>query len=378
MERTYIAQTLKNIGQKVTITGRVQTVRDHGKVIFFDITDETGLVQTVTREKIDIAPQDIVKIEGTVKKRPANLINSDIETGTIEIDAQNLRVVSKSQTLPIPTDTDGMDIEEDLRLKYRYLDLRRPRMQKNLRLRAQIAAIIRDYLNKEGFTEIETPYLSKTTPEGARDFIVPSRLHPGNFYALAQAPQQYKQLLMLSGFEKYFQFARAFRDEDMRADRQLEHTQIDIEVAYAKREDILKVVEGLATFIAEGMRKKKDENTLAFAWVVDFPLFSYDEKEKRYTFSHNPFTAPKEESVGDLMKLANLDKIESYQYDLVLNGEEIGSGSIRITGPKVQRQVFAAMGHSDKKIDSDFGHLLEAYEYGAPTHGGIALGFDRF
>ena len=407
MERTYIAQTLKNIGQKVTITGRVQTVRDHGKVIFLDITDETGLVQTVTREKIDIAPQDIVKIEGTVKKRPANLINSDIETGTIEIDAQNLRVVSKSQTLPIPTDTDGMDIEEDLRLKYRYLDLRRPRMQKNLRLRAQIAAIIRDYLNKEGFTEIETPYLSKTTPEGARDFIVPSRLHPGNFYALAQAPQQYKQLLMLSGFEKYFQFARAFRDEDMRADRQFEHTQVDVEMAYVKREDILTLIEKLMIHLAKSLKRKiksapfplfkyeeaikkfksdkfdlrsdgeKKQQVLAFAWVIDFPLLEFDKKSKRYTFSHNPFTSPKEEDIESLKQRKNLDKISSYQYDLVLNGEELGSGSIRITDPSLQKEVFKVMGFDDKKTEKDFGHLLSAYKFGAPPHGGIAIGLDR-
>ena len=393
MERTYIAQTLKNIGQKVTITGRVQTVRDHGKVIFLDITDETGLVQTVTREKIDIAPQDIVKIEGTVKKRPANLIN--------------LRVVSKSQTLPIPTDTDGIDIEEDLRLKYRYLDLRRPRMQKNLRLRAQIAAIIRDYLNKEGFTEIETPYLSKTTPEGARDFIVPSRLHPGNFYALAQAPQQYKQLLMLSGFEKYFQFARAFRDEDMRADRQFEHTQVDVEMAYVKREDILTLIEKLMIHLAKSLKRKiksapfplfkyeeaikkfksdkfdlrsdgeKKQQVLAFAWVIDFPLLEFDKKSKRYTFSHNPFTSPKEEDIESLKQRKNLDKISSYQYDLVLNGEELGSGSIRITDPSLQKEVFKVMGFDDKKTEKDFGHLLSAYKFGAPPHGGIAIGLDR-
>ena len=406
MQRTFAKDSPKFIDKKIKLSGRIQTIRDHGKVTFVDLYDESGQIQCVLRKHAELLEGDIAEIEGTVKKRPKELINKNLETGTVEVSAESVRIISRTKIPPIPTEGDGYDIEEALRLRYRYLDLRRKRLQKNLRLRNNAAILAREFLNKEGFVEIETPYLSKTTPEGARDFLVPSRLHLGKFYALAQAPQQYKQLLMLSGFEKYFQFARAFRDEDMRADRQLEHTQIDIEVAYAKREDILKVVEGLATFIAEGMgkkifkkpfpvftygeamekfkqdkfdmREKKDENTLAFAWVVDFPLFSYDEKEKRYTFSHNPFTAPKEESVGDLMKLANLDKIESYQYDLVLNGEEIGSGSIRITDPKVQRQVFAAMGYSDKKIDSDFGHLLEAYEYGAPTHGGIALGFDRF
>ena len=406
MQRTFAKDSPKFIDKKIKLSGRIQTIRDHGKVTFVDLYDESGQIQCVLRKHADLLEGDIAEIEGTVKKRPKELINKNLETGTVEVSAESVRIISRTKIPPIPTEGDGYDIEEALRLRYRYLDLRRKRLQKNLRLRNNAAILAREFLNKEGFVEIETPYLSKTTPEGARDFLVPSRLHMGKFYALAQAPQQYKQLLMLSGFEKYFQFARAFRDEDMRADRQLEHTQIDLEAAYIKREDILKIVEGLVTYIAEDMgkkiykkpfpvftyreamekfkqdkfdmREKKDENTLAFAWVVDFPLFSYDEKEKRYTFSHNPFTAPKEESVGDLMKLANLDKIESYQYDLVLNGEEIGSGSIRITGPKVQRQVFAAMGYSDKKIDSDFGHLLEAYEYGAPTHGGIALGFDRF
>src|SRR3990167_605500 len=394
MHRTYAKDTLKLIDKKIRLLGRVQTIRDHGKITF-----------------VDLSEGDILEIEGTVKKRPKELVNKNLETGTVEVAVEKAKVNSKSKPAPIPTDGDGYEIEEALRLRYRFLDLRRQRLQKNLRLRNKAAILVREYLNKEGFVEVETPYLSKTTPEGARDFLVPSRLHLGKFYALAQAPQQYKQLLMLSGFEKYFQFARAFRDEDLRADRQFEHTQIDIEAAYVKREDILKVVEGLATHVAEAMGKKifkkpfpvftyrqamekfkqdkfdmrehppaggKDKNTLAFAWVIDFPLLEYDEKEKRYTFSHNPFTAPKEEFVDNLVTLKNLDKIESYQYDLVLNGEEIGSGRIRITDPKIQRQVFAAMGYSDKKIDSDFGHLLEAYEYGAPTHGGIALGFDRF
>ena len=405
MDRTLAKDCTKLVGKKAKFLGRIQTIRDHGKITFVDLADETGQIQCVLKEKIDLLEGDILEIEGTVKKRPKDLVNKNLETGTVEVAVEKAKVISKSKPASIPTDGDGYDIEEALRLRYRFLDLRRQRLQKNLRLRNKAAILAREYLNKEGFVEVETPYLSKTTPEGARDFLVPSRLHLGKFYALTQAPQQYKQLLMLSGFEKYFQFARAFRDEDLRADRQFEHTQIDIEAAYVKREDILKVVEGLATHVAEAMgkkifkkpfpvftyrqamekfkqdkfdmREKKDEETLAFAWVVDFPLLEYDEKEKRYTFSHNPFTAPKEEFIDDLTTLKNLDKIESYQYDLVLNGEEIGSGSIRITDPKVQRQVFAAMGYSDKKIDSDFGHLLEAYEYGAPTHGGIALGFDR-
>ena len=405
MRKLKIIDSLQNIDKEMTLLGRVETVRDHGKVLFIDLKDETGVVQTVSRTKHDVSPEDILKIEGLVKKRPDNLINKDLETGTIEIEVKELEIISKAQTPPIPTEGEGYDIEENLRLKFRYLDLRRQRLQKNLRLRSQLSKLTRDYLTKEEFTEIETPYLSKTTPEGARDFLVPSRLHPSKFYALAQAPQQYKQLLMLSGFERYFQFARAFRDEDMRADRQYEHTQIDIEASFIKREDIFALVEGMFENIAKNLNRKikknpfpvftyhqavkkfgqdkfdlrenKTSEELAFAWVVDFPLFEYDEKEKRYTFSHNPFSSPKEESTKDLMEGKNLDKILSYQYDLVLNGEEIASGSIRITDPKVQKQIFKIMGYEDKKIEEDFGHLLKAYEYGAPPHGGIAIGFDR-
>lgn len=407
MDRAYVLDTLKKVGQKATIFGRVQTVRDHGKVTFLDIFDETGIVQAVTRTQPDISPQDVVEIIGTVKKRPENLINKNIPTGEIEIEIENLKIISKSQTPPIPTEGDGYEIEEENRLKYRYLDLRRQRMQKNIRLRHKIVTLVRDFLNSKNFVEIETPYLSKTTPEGARDFIVPSRLNPGKFYALAQAPQQYKQLLMLSNFEKYYQIARAFRDEDLRSDRQFEHTQIDIEMAYVSRQDIINLMEGLMFTLSKALslkvvkkpfpvvsyrealkkfgkdkfdlrsEKQKKEKELAFAWVVDFPLFEFDEKQNRYTFSHNPFTAPKEEDIKNLKNRKNLKEISSYQYDLVLNGEELGSGSIRITDPSLQREVFNIMGMDNKKIEKDFGHLLSAYEYGAPVHGGIAIGLDR-
>ena len=407
MTRTYVVDTLKKVGQKVTIAGRIQTIRDHGKLTFVDISDETAVVQTVTRRQINVSPQDVVRVEGTVKKRPDNLVNKNITTGEIEIEIENLKVISKSKTPKIPTEGDGYDIEEENRLKYRYLDLRRQRMQKNLRLRHKILTMVRDFLNSKNFVEIETPYLSKTTPEGARDFIVPSRLNPGKFYALAQAPQQYKQLLMLSNFEKYYQIARAFRDEDMRADRQFEHTQIDIEMAYVSREDITSLIEELMLILAQKLKlkivkkpfpvftygeaikqfgndkfdlrneKEKKEKEFAFAWVVDFPLFEFDEKQNRYTFSHNPFTAPKEKDLKDLKNRKNLGKISSYQYDLVLNGEELGSGSIRITDPNLQREIFKIMGFDNKKIERDFGHLLSAYEFGAPPHGGIAIGLDR-
>lgn len=405
MRELKILDCLQNIDKEVTLYGRVETVRDHGKILFIDLKDDSAVVQAVSKEKHEVSPEDILKIKGLVKKRPENLVNKELETGTIEVEVIELEVISKAKTPPIPTEGEGRDIEENLRLKYRYLDLRRPRLQKNLRLRSEVSKLAREFLAKEEFTEIETPYLSKTTPEGARDFLVPSRLHPGKFYALAQAPQQYKQLLMLGGFEKYFQFARAFRDEDMRADRQYEHTQIDIEMAYIKRENIFVLIENLFKNLAQkldrkiqetpfpiftykqaiekfgqdkfDLRKNKKLEELAFAWVVDFPLFEYDEKEKRFTFSHNPFSAPKEEHVKDLMEKKNIENLLSYQYDLVLNGEEIASGSIRITDPKIQKQIFKVLGYSEEKIKKDFGHLLDAYEYGAPPHGGIAIGFDR-
>lgn len=409
MQRTYIKDTIEKVDQTVTICGRAQTVRDHGKVMFVDLIDETGLLQTVSREKHEVSEGDIVKIEGTVKKRPENLVNKNLETGTIELQIEKLEVTSKSQVPPIPPSGDGLDIDENLRLKYRYLDLRRERMQKNIRLRHKVAQMARQFLNDENFVEIETPYLSKTTPEGSRDFLVPSRLHQGTFYALTQSPQQYKQMLMLSGFEKYYQFARAFRDEDLRADRQFEHTQIDLEMAYVKREDVMDVIERMYTKIAKALGKKllsdkfpvityedamkkygadkfdmregkdkEDKDLLAFAWVVDFPLLEYVKEEKKYTFTHNPFCSPKEEDVENLMAEKNLDKLGSHQYDLVLNGEEVGGGSIRITDSKIQRQVFKVMGYSDERINEEFGHLLNAYEYGAPKHGGIAMGLDRF
>lgn len=406
MKKTDIAKTIDKVGEVVTLCGRVETMRDHGKVAFIDLRDATDIIQTVTREKQEISPEDFVEIEGLVKKRPKNLVNKNLTTGEIEIEIKNLKIISKAKTPPIPTEGDGYQIDENLRLKYRYLDLRRQRLQKNLKVRHQVTKLARDFLDSQGFVEIETPYLSKTTPEGSRDFLVPSRLQPGKFYALAQSPQQYKQMLMIAGFEKYYQFARAFRDEDMRADRQYEHTQIDIEMAFVERKEIMTLIETMYKEIAKDLgkkimedpfpiysfdeaiqkfgrdkfdlRKNKDKDTLAFAWVIDFPLLEYVEEEKRYTFSHNPFCAPHLDQAGDLIKEKNLDKIKSYQYDLVLNGEEVGGGSIRITDPKLQRQVFKVMGYSDVQIEKDFGHLLEAYEYGAPNHGGIAMGLDRF
>ena len=415
MQKNYVSETVDQVDQEVTLKGWVHSRRDHGKLIFIDLRDSTGLVQVVINPQVSVdahrvgstlSIEDVITLHGKVNKRPEKMVNPDLTTGTVEVEATSIEVVSKAETPPFEVAADGHDVDESVRLKYRYIDLRRERMQKNLKVRHQVTKIVRDYLDNKGFTEVETPYLSKTTPEGARDFLVPSRLKPGNFYALAQAPQQYKQLLMISGLEKYYQLARAFRDEDLRADRQFEHTQIDIEWSFIEREDILKLVEEMYTEVAKKLGKKvletpfprytyseaqekfkadkfdlrgeKDPDTLAFAYVTDFPLFEHDDKEKRWTFSHNPFTAPKADEVEKLMKAGDPASILSQQYDLVCNGYELGSGSIRITDVQVQEKAFEIMGYSKEEIRSQFGHLLDAYKYGAPTHGGIALGLDRF
>jgi aspartyl-tRNA synthetase len=294
-----------------------------------------------------------------------------------------------------------------LRLKYRYLDLRRPRLAKNIRLRHEVINFIRNYLKEKDFVEIETPDLTKATPEGARDFLVPSRIHPGQFYALPQSPQQYKQLLMVAGFERYFQIARCFRDEDPRADRQLEFTQLDLEMSFPTQEEILNLTEDLYTQIVEKFTTKKiwkkpfprlsykevmekygsdkpdlrpdknDKDTLAFAFIIDWPLFLKNERTGVWESAHHPFTAPRDEDVSLLEKSETVGKVRSWQHDFVCNGFEIGGGSIRITDPKIQTKVFEILGHEKQEIERKFGHLLEAFKYGVPPHGGIAPGIDR-
>lgn len=404
MKRTYVVEILKQIGKEVKISGRVEAIRDHGKLVFIDLVDGTGIVQTVTRNKYDVSFQDVLEIVGVVKKRPEKLVNKDIETGAVEVEIKELKIVSKSQTAPIPIEGDGRDIDEDLRLKYRYLDLRRPRLKNNLKLRHKMLMSMRQFLTGRGFCEIETPILTKATPEGARDFVVPSRLQPGKFYALPQSPQQYKQLLMVADFEKYFQIARCFRDEDPRSDRAYgEFSQLDIEMSYVTQEDILAITEQLFKEITEkvfrkkvykfpfprithdeairkygadkfDLRTKESPDVLAFAFVVDFPLFVKTE-EQAITPGHHPFTAPKE---GDMKLLdKNPMKVRSYQHDLVCNGLEVGGGSIRISDPNIQRKIFKILGYKDKEIEEKFGHLLTAFKYGVPPHGGIAPGIER-
>lgn len=411
--RTLIRELPEKEGQEAEVMGWVDVRRDHGKLIFIDLRDRTGTTQVVFMPKDKelhaqaekLRSEWVVKITGNVSKRPAGMENSKVPGGSHEIQAAKLEIIAEAKTPPFDVTSDGHDINEEVRMKYRYLDLRRPRMSANLKLRHRATTLAREYLNKNGFTEIETPTLTKTSPEGARDFIVPSRLQPGKFYALPQAPQQYKQLLMIAGLERYYQIAHAFRDEDLRGDRQFEHTQIDMEMSFATEKDVRDMAEGMMINIVEGcgkkiwkkpfpvftheeamkkfgadkfdLREEKDPDTFAFAWVIDFPLFEWDEEEKRYTFAHNPFSAPKVECVDDLMNGKNLDKLRAQQYDLVCNGYEMASGGVRISNPAVQRKVFETMGLTAEQTEERFGHLINAYEYGAPPHAGIAPGLDR-
>jgi aspartyl-tRNA synthetase len=405
MQRTLAADTLKKIGDKVLLQGWVDTRRDHGKIVFLDLRDRSAKVQVVF-ENLDqiIKDEYVVEIIGRVKKRPLHLINPKLKTGTVEIGAEKVKVLAKAKEPPFPINTPGYKIDESLRLKYRYLDLRRERLINNLRLRDRVISHIRKYMHDNNFVEIETPFLSKSTPEGARDFLVPSRLQKGQFYALPQSPQQYKQLLMVAGLERYFQIVRCFRDEDPRADRAYgEFTQLDLEMSFASQEEILDLTEKLMIELSEkvvgkkvlkkpfpkytygeairkfggdkfDLRTEKDKDSLAFAWVVDFPLFEKT-KNREISSSHHPFTAPKDEDVKLLDKQPM--KVRSWQHDLVCNGYEVGGGSLRITDPKVQEKIFKILGHSQFEIKSKFGHLLKAFEYGVPPHGGIAPGIDR-
>lgn len=412
--RTKIIETIHKAGEQVNIFGWVNVRRDHGKLIFLDIRDVSGLLQVVFNPQVSpeahraanaVRNEYVVAIEGKINRRPEKLINPHLATGTVELEATKLTVLSEAKLLPFELD-DTSRIEEELRLKYRYLDLRSERMAKNMWLRHKVTTEVRRYLNANGFIEMETPLLTKTSPEGARDFLVPSRLQPGKFYALPQAPQQYKQLLMIAGFERYYQIARALRDEDLRGDRQLEHTQIDLEMSFVTQRDVLDMVEGMMIAVTEVCGKKvltkpfpvytheqamkkfgadkfdlrpepQDPNTMAFAWVVDFPLLEWNEEEKKFTFAHNPFSAPQPEQVEQLMKEKDLGSLRAQQYDLVCNGLELASGGVRISDPKVQRQVFKIMGLTPEQTEERFGHLIQAYEYGAPPHAGMAPGLDR-
>lgn len=526
----------EQVNERVQLKGWVQRRRDLGQVIFVDLRDRSGVVQLVfnsdiSQEALETAEkvrnEYVLDVEGVVLKRDPSTVNDKIATGTIEVHVERLTILNKAKSLPFQIEA-NTDASEDIRLKYRYLDLRRPDMQETMKLRHQTTKLIRDFLDGQEFFEIETPMLTKSTPEGARDYLVPSRVHHGEFYALPQSPQIFKQLLMVSGFERYYQIVRCFRDEDLRADRQPEFTQIDIETSFMDKEDLLtmtenmmakimkevkgldvalpfprmtyddamnrygsdkpdtrfemelielsdivkdsdfkvfssaiksggivkglnlkggagslsrKEIDGLAEFVkpygAKGLAwlkveegelkgpiakffagetgaelqqamgaedgdllffaadKKEvvfdslgalrlklgkefnliDESKFNFLWVVDFPLVEYDEEEKRFVALHHPFTSPKQE---DLTKLeTDPASVRADAYDLVLNGYELGGGSQRIYQRPVQEKMFAALGFTEEAAQKEFGFLLEAFEYGTPPHGGIALGLDR-
>lgn len=406
-------------GKEIMLMGWVDVRRDHGKLIFIDLRDRTGVTQVVftpgNKELHALAeklrPEWVVKIVGIVGKRPNGMENAKIKSGYHELQATELEIITEAKTPPIDVTGDGHEIGEETRMKYRYLDLRRPRMQKNLRMRAKVNKFIRDFLTEKDFVEIETPDIGKSTPEGARDYLIPSRLYPGKFYALPQSPQQYKQLLMVAGMEKYFQIVRCFRDEDTRGDRQPEFTQLDIEMSFTSQEEVLALTEELYTKMvnelypekkikqspfprlnyADVMAKynsdkpdlrenKEDPNELAFAFIVNFPMFEWKETEKRWDAVHHPFTMPQVKDTDDFWVKFKKDpaSIPAFQYDFVLNGYEIGGGSIRIHDPVLLAAVFEAMGNDPKDIQEKFGHMLEAFEYGVPPHGGIAPGIDRF
>lgn len=414
MERTLVAETVDKIEEKVKIIGWAHSIRDHGRITFLDVRDRSGIIQCVGQDLPKFLSESVIEVEGKIVRRPEKLINPNIKTGSVEMQIENVNVISESKELPIPIDSDGYEIDEDKRLKYRYLDLRRTRMSKNLRLRSKMLLFIRNFLSGRDFCEIETPILTKTTPEGARDFIVPSRLQPGNFYALPQSPQQYKQLLMVAGFERYFQVARCFRDEDPRADRAYgEFTQLDMEMSFTSQEEILSLIEEMFTkLIAElfpekhisqtpwprlshkeamekygtdkpDLRKdKNDPNELAFSWTLDFPLFTEQSKEDyfhgsgsaKWAPSHHMFTAPHPDDIPLLS--TDPGKVRGLQHDLVLNGYEVGGGSIRIHQGDVQEKVFDLIGFSEEQ-KSQFNHMLQAFKLGVPPHGGIAPGIDR-
>ena len=537
LKRTHYCGTLRqeHVGTEVVVCGWVQRQRDLGQLIFVDLRDRTGLLQLAFGDTTDrqifekaagVRAEYVLAVRGIVRERSAK--NPELPTGDVEIEVQELRVLAKAETPPFEI-VEHSNVKEELRLKYRYLDLRRPDMQDKIIQRHKIVKIARDYFDDNGFLEIETPILIKSTPEGARDYLVPSRVFPGNFFALPQSPQQYKQLLMLSGFDRYMQVARCFRDEDLRADRQPEFTQIDLEMSFIEPEDVMAIGEGFirdvykrlqnidiptpfrritwheamerfgsdkpdlrfglelvnlsdtlkdtefrvfAGALSAGgsvrginLKGKADElsrkeidkltetlkaygaqglawtrltsngesssyekflseqeaaavrtalgaetgdvlllvaspkNSVVFAslgalrcelakrfgliddskpcllWVTDFPLFEYDEEENRYVAMHHPFTAPREEDLDKLT--SDPGSVCAKAYDMVLNGNEIGGGSIRINTPEVQRQMFQALGFTPEQAQQRFGFLIDAFRYGAPPHGGMAFGLDR-
>jgi len=415
MKRIYTTDTNKKIGEEVLLKGWINARRNMGKIAFLDLRDMKGILQVVgvpaeldeaSQEELNkIRPEYVVEIKGIVNERGERQQNPDMPTGMVEVLAKEIKVLNESKTPPFEIDKDTKIINEELRLKYRYLDLRSERMTKNMRMRGKLVQFFRDYMHKNDFLEIETPILMKGTPEGAREFLVPSRIYKGKGYVLPQSPQQFKQLLMVAGYEKYFQMARCFRDEDQRGDRQPEFTQFDYEMSFMTQEEILEFTEKMFIEMVgviapdkkisetpfpvltwkESMDKygtdkpdlrkdPNDPNELAFAWVVDFPMFEKMEDGTMQSM-HHPFCAIKEEDES-LLESDPL-KVRADSYDLVLNGFELSSGSIRIHTREMQEKIFDFLKISKEEQENKFGHMLEAFEFGTPPHGGFAPGIDR-
>jgi aspartyl-tRNA synthetase len=423
MKRLKTIDCVDKTAKEVLIKGWVNVRRNMGKIAFLDVRDRWGIIQVVCVPQeldkasadllADIRPEFVVEITAVVQDRGAKQVNADLATGKIELLAKKIAIINTAETPPFEIDNEDRQANEELRLKHRYLDLRHERMKNNMVVRANVMNFVRNWLHKNDFVEINTPILSKSTPEGARDYLVPSRLHPGQFFALPQAPQQYKQLLMVAGMDRYFQIAPCFRDEDARADRSPgEFYQIDMEMSFMTQEEIMDLTEKMFTDMVKELfpdkkitetpwprldhedvvkkyktdkpdlrKNKEDKNELAFAWIINFPLFTEQTEEDKFHGAgdtwgptHNMFTMPKEEDIG----LLDTDpgKARSYQHDLVLNGFEVGGGAVRIHDIKIQEKIWDLIGF-DAEQKKQFEHYLEAFKYGVPPHGGIAPGFDR-
>ncbi len=411
MYRTHTCGELRkeDEGREVTLAGWADAIRIQGRIAFLLLRDRYGVTQCFIPKELveesrlsEVRKESVLQVRGVVKARPEGQARRELATGEIEVKANGLTVLSPAAPLPLELD-ESVRSTEETRLQYRFLDLRAPRMQQNLILRHKIAKAMRDYLDREGFLEVETPFLAKSTPEGARDYLVPSRLHKGSFYALPQSPQLFKQLLMIAGYDKYAQIVRCFRDEDLRSDRQPEFTQLDIEMSFVEEEDVMRVIEGLVAHVLKEARgvtvklplprlsydelvkkhgsdrpdlRKEWGTEWALFWVVDFPMFEWSEEDQRWYAMHHPFTQPRPEH-HDSVRKGELEVVRARAYDLVLNGSEIAGGSIRNHDLELQKAIFKALKMTPGEYEEKFGFLLKALSYGAPPHGGIAFGLDR-